>query len=181
MNIHINETNHELTEGYFILIMKYSVVFSIGWMLGILIIYTYPCMVWTGNKYPPTLLFLDKYHIISWFCVAVSFFIYTKRVITKFNNKLVSNFNFNDAEKTLILDLLNIYNGKVKQEIVIYKDLKIEEDSKSDRLYGKQRIFNFSNQQTSICNLNIDRSAWRKHPEIDELISKFKQYGKSEV
>ena len=180
MNFHIQEPNHELTEGYFILLMKYSVVFSIGWMLGILIIYTYPCLVWTGNKYPPTLLFLDKYHIISWFCVVVSFFIYTQRVITKFNNKFVSNFNFNDVEKTLTLDLLNIYNGKVKQEIVNYDDLKIQEESKSDRLYGKQIVFNLLTNQSSICNLNIDRSAWRKHPEIEYLISKLNQFKTAE-
>jgi len=176
MNFHIQERNHELTEGYFILSMKYSVVFSIGWMLGILIIYTYPCMVWTGDKYPPTLLFLDKYHIISWFCVAVAFFIYAQRVITKFNNKFVINFLFNDDEKIVTLDLLNIYNGKVKQEIVNYSDLKIQIESKSDRLYGNQKIFNLLDSKTSICSLNIDRSAWRKHPEVEELISKLNQF-----
>jgi hypothetical protein len=176
MNFHIQERNHELTEGYFILSMKYSVVFSIGWMLGILIIYTYPCMVWTGDKYPPTLLFLDKYHIISWFCVVVAFFIYTQRVITKFNNKFVINFLFNDNEKIVTLDLLNIYNGKVKQEIVNYGDLKIQIESKSDRLYGNQRIFNLLDSKTSIFSLNIDRSAWRKHPEVEELISKLNQF-----
>ena len=176
MNFHIQEPNHELTEGYFILLMKYSVVFSIGWMLGILIIYTYPCLVWSGNKYPPTLIFLDTYHIISWFCVAISFFIYTKRVITKFNNKFVSNFNFNDQNEILTLDLLNIYSGKVKQEKIDYKNLNIQIDVKTDRLYGKQRVFNLFNSHSSICNLNIDRSAWRKHPEIEELISRLDQF-----
>jgi hypothetical protein len=56
--------------------------------------------------------------------------------------------------------------------------IKIEFEEKSDKLYGNQRVFNFLNNSIPISTLNIDRSAWRKYPEIDSLIQKLKEFKK---
>lgn len=176
MEFKIQEPNHELTEGYFILIIKISVLISFAWMIGLLIIYTYPCITWDGNKYPPTLLFLDKYHVLSLICTVVALYFYTRRIAKKYKNRLITNFLFDEEKQQLSLELLNIYTGKTTTEIIDYKNLNIAYENKNDKLYGSQRIFHFLHDSKPISTLNIDRCAWRKHPEIDALILKLKQF-----
>ena len=176
MNFHLQEPNHELTDGYLILFIKISVVISFSWMIGVLMIYTYPCLVWSGNKYPSTLILFDKYHILSWICSTLAIFFYLKRVSKKYNNNLVTNFNFDQEKHQLKLTLLNIYTAKTKTEIFDFDKIKIDYEEISDKLYGKQRVFNLSNNKIRITTLNVDRCAWRKHTEIDSLIQKLKEF-----
>lgn len=176
MEFKIQEPNHELTEGYFILIIKISVLISFAWMIGLLIIYTYPCVAWEGNKYPPTLLFLDKYHVISLICTAGALFFYIQRIAKKYKNRLITKFDFNQEKQQLSLELLNIYSGKMDKETFDYNKINIVSETKKDKLYGTQRVYHFRSDSRPISTLNIDRCAWRKHPEIDALISKLEEY-----
>jgi hypothetical protein len=176
MNFKIQEPNHELTDGYLILIIKFSVVISFAWMIGLLITYTYPCITWTGDKYPPILILFDKYHIFSWTCTLIAMYLYSKRVLKKYKNSLITNFNFNVDKNLLTIELLNLYTGKTKTEVLNFNQINIIYKEKMDKLYGNQRIFNFLNASNPITTLNIDRSAWKKHPEIDSLIQKLKEF-----
>lgn len=176
MEFKIQEPNHELTEGYFILIIKISVLVSFAWMVGLLIIYTYPCVAWEGNKYPPALLFLDKYHVISLICTASALFFYIQRIAKKYKNRLITKFDFNQEKQQLSLELLNIYSGKTNIETFEYNKINIDSKTQKDKLYGTQRVYHFLSDQRPISTLNIDRCAWRKHPDIDVLISKLEQY-----
>lgn len=181
MKFKIQEPNHELTEGYFILSIKILVLISFAWMVGLLIIYTYPCIMWTGNKYPPTLLFLDKYHVISLICAVIALFFYALRIAKENKNKLIIDFTFDQNKQQLKIDLLNIYTGKTHEEIVDYNKLKIAFENKNDTFYGSQRIYHFLRETKPITTLNIDRCAWRKHPEIDSLISKLEEFNATTV
>ena len=176
MNFRIQEPNHELTDGYLILLIKISVVVSFSWMLGILVIYTYPCITWTGDKYPPTLILLDKYHVFSWIFSFTAIYYYSLRVIKKNKNRLITNFNFDTDTHQLTLEELNIYSGKTNTEVFNYNKINILFEEKFDKLYGNQRIFHFSNDSNEITTLNIDRCAWKKHTEIDVLIQKLKEF-----
>jgi hypothetical protein len=176
MNFRIQEPNHELTDGYLILLIKITVVISFAWMIGILIIYTYPCITWSGNKYPPALIMLDKHHVFSWICSIIALFFYTKRILKKYNNRLIIEFNFEKDKNQISLELLNIYTGKTKKETFEADKFKAVQENVNDKLYGKQRVFHFSNQLTPITTLNIDRCAWRKFPDIDLLIQKLEEF-----
>ena len=176
MIFQIQEPNHELTEGYLITSIKTSVVFFIGWMIGIMIIYTYPCMSWSSDRFPSTLLFLDKYHIFSWIFSGVTLFFHFKRILKKSANRLITNFNFMDEKSELKLEMLNYYSGKTSNETIEFAKLKIVSEIVSDKFYGKQRVFHILNNCKPITTLNIDRSDWRKFPEIEKLIQKLEEF-----
>lgn len=171
----IQEPNHELTEGYLILFIKLLTVFSLGWMLGLLIIYTYPCITWTGNKYPPTLIMLDKYHVFSWIFSFLAIGWYVNRIAKKYHDYLIISFNFHEENQQLTLELLNIYTGKTKTKHLNYNEINLEEEIVTGKLYGIQRVFHFLNDNQPIATLNIDRCAWRKYTDIESLIQKLKE------
>lgn len=116
MNYQIQEPNHELTEGYLITFIKITVIFFLGWMIGIMIIYTYPILAWSDNRFPPALIFLDKYHIFSWFFALLALFLHFKQMHKKSSIRLITNFNFDDQAALVTLELLNYYSGKTSTE-----------------------------------------------------------------
>jgi hypothetical protein len=180
MNFRIQEPNYELTDGYLILIIKVSVLISFSWMIGLLITYTYPCLTWTGDKYPPILILFEKYHVFSWTFTLIAMYFYSKRVLKKYFNNFITNLNFDQEKYQLTLEFLNTYTGKIKIEVFNFDEINVIYQEKSDKLYGNQRVFHFSNDSVQITTLNIDHCAWRKHPEIDSLIQKLKEFkGKS--
>ena len=176
MNFHIQEPNHELTEGYLITFIKITVIFFLGWMIGIMIIYTYPILAWSENRFPPALIFLDKYHIFSWIFSLLALFLHFKRMHQKSSIRLITNFNFDDQASLVTLELLNYYSGKTSSEKIEYAHFKITTEEKSDKLYGKQRIFHILNDARLITSLNLGKSDWRKHIEIDSLIEKLEEF-----
>jgi len=89
---------------------------------------------------------------------------------------LITNFNFDDQASLVTLELLNYYSGKTSTEKIEYAHFKITTEEKSDKLYGKQRIFHILNDARLITSLNLGKSDWRKHIEIDSLIEKLEDF-----
>ena len=166
----LNEPNRELTEGYFTALMKYSVVFLIAWMFGQLLIFTYPCIAWSGEKYPPTLTWLNNYNIISWILVLLGTYFYLVSQIKKYSLPLVTTFRFNATQKQLELELLNTFSGKTSQTSIPYNQLKIDFKTKENTWYGKQRVFRISSNEQTIAQFNIEKTAWKQFPEIEGLV-----------
>lgn len=174
MHFRIQEPNRELTEGYFILVIKYTCIFLAGWMLGILIIYTYPCLAWEGEKYPPTLMLLDRYHVFSWICSLILIANFSKSVYNKSKLAVITDFNFDDTQ--LNLSMINCYSGRELNDTLDQASAEIEFEEQQSSLYGKQRIFHFKQKNKLVTTLNIDKSDWRKHPEIDQLVDQLKNW-----
>ena len=166
----LNEPNRELTEGYVTALMKYSVVFLIAWMFGQLLIFTYPCIAWSGEKYPPTLTWLNNYNIISWILVLLGTYFYVVSQIKKYSLPLVTTFRFNATQKQLELELLNTFSGKTSQTSIPYNQLKIDFKTKENTWYGKQRVFRISSNEQTIAHFNIEKTAWKQFPEIEGLV-----------
>jgi hypothetical protein len=89
---------------------------------------------------------------------------------------LITNFNFSEEKSELQLEMLNYYSGKTSNETIEFAKLKIVSEFISDKFYGKQRVFHLLNNSKPITTLNIDRSDWRKFPEIDNLIQKLEEF-----
>ena len=166
----LHEPNRELTEGYFTALMKYSVVFLIAWMFGQLIIFTYPCVVWSGEKYPPTLTWLNDYHIISWILVGIGSYFYVVSQIKKYSLPMVTTFRFNQTQQQLELDLLHTFSGKTSQTNIPYHHLNIQFETKENKWYGKQRVYHIAANEQSIALVNIEKTAWKQFPEIENLV-----------
>lgn len=172
----LNEPSRELTEGYFTALIKYSVVFLIAWMLGQLLIFTYPCVAWSGEKYPPTLTWLNNYNIISWILVGIGSYFYVVSQIKKYSLPLVTTFRFNATQTQLELELLNILSGKTSQTSIPYNQLKIDFETKENTWYGKQRVYRISSNEKTSALVNIEKTAWKQFPEIENLVEQLNKH-----
>jgi hypothetical protein len=172
----LNEPNRELTEGYFTALIKYSVVFLIAWMLGQLLIFTYPCVAWSGEKYPPTLTWLNNYNIISWILVGIGSYFYVVSQIKKYSLPLVTTFRFNATQAQLELELLNIFSGKTSQISIPHNQLKIDFETKENTWYGKQRVFRISSNEKTIAQFNIEKTAWKQFLDIEDLVEELNKH-----
>ncbi len=160
----IHEPNRELTEGYLTAFIKYAVVFLIAWMFGQLIIFTYPCIAWSGEKYPPTLTWLNNYHIISWILVLIGSYFYTISQIKKYALPMITKFRFDGTHQQLDLKLLHTFTGKTSETSIPFNALTISFETKENIWYGKQRIYHFRVHGKCIANLNIEKTAWKQFP-----------------
>ena len=172
----LHEPNRELTEGYFTVLMKYSVVFFIAWMFGQLLIFTYPCIAWSGEKYPPTLTWLNDYHIFSWILVGIGSYFYILSQIKKYFLPLVTTFRFKATQEQLELELLNTYSGKTSQTSIPYNQLKIDFKTKENTWYGKQRVFSILSNEQTITQFNIEKTAWKQFPNIENLVEQLNKH-----
>ncbi len=166
----IHEPNRELTEGYLTAFIKYAVVFLIAWMFGQLIIFTYPCIAWSGEKYPPTLTWLNNYHIISWILVIIGSYFYTIFQIKKYKLPFVTTFRFKPTQQQLELDLLHTFSGKISETSIHFSALTISFETKENTWYGKQRLFRISSNEQTIAQFNIEKTVWKQFPEIEGLV-----------
>jgi hypothetical protein len=172
----IHEPNRELTEGYLTALMKYSVVFLIAWMFGQLIIFTYPCVTWSGEKYPPTLTWLNDYHIISWILVFIGSYFYVMTQIKKYALPMITKFRFDNTHQQLELELLHTFTGKTSEINISFNTLTITFETKENMWYGKQRIYHFNIKGKSLALLNIEKTAWKQFPEIDSLVEQLNKH-----
>jgi hypothetical protein len=170
MNFKIEEKKHELTEGYFMLIMKYSVIILTSWMFGQLIIYTYPCLAWDGEKYPPFLKFLNDYHILSWILVFTSIAWYSHKKIKNYQLGLIVELNDNNQEKNIELTLIHPLHGKSKQISIDNNKLTIQKNIQKSKWTGEFDSYFFFNNNKLITILNPTRSAWKLNSNFEDFI-----------
>ncbi len=173
MRFQIQEPNHELTEGYFILSIKYFVLILLAWMTDIMILYLYPCFAWEGKRFPPFIMFMNNYHILTWVFTGLYILLFSRKVVKNHNLGLIISFEF-DREK-LQLELINTLNGKIRMETIPLSNLEVRFEEKNNQLYGKQQIYHFLSNHKLITTLNIQTTPWKKHPDISELIHKLNE------
>jgi hypothetical protein len=161
MNFQIQEKNHELTEGYFMLIMKYSVLFLVAWMFAILIIYTYPCLAWDTNKYPPFIRFLNDYNILSWIFVAGLFSWYSNKKINQYKLGFLTKLRFNKLSNIFEFTLIHPLNGKSYETNVDANNLKVVKTHKHSQWTGDKVTYEFYDNDQLITRLTPSRSAWK--------------------
>ena len=170
MQFQIQEPTRELTDGYFTLGLKYSVLTLIGWMIGVMIVCTYPCFTWSGDKYPPMLVFLNDHHIMHIIASTFLIFFFSRYQFKKYELGLITNFEFNEKEKSLTLSKINTLNGKLKKHTISYSSLKITKEVKKGKLIGEQTIYHFYNLDNLVSSFNVIISPWKKHEKFNELI-----------
>ena len=179
MKFKIEEKVHELTDGYFMLIVKISVALMLAWMVGILIIFTYPCFVWSGNKYPPALIFINDYNIINWLLSVIVLFFYCKRLFKNYESGLVIEIDFQDSQTNICV--INTLTGKIRTTEILNNDFKIRTQIKESSIIGKQRIIEFYQKDTLLTSLNIDLSVWKRHVKINQLIEKLNLFEQKSI
>ncbi len=170
MNYQIQEKPHELTEGYFMLIMKYSVLFLGAWMFALLIIYTYPCLAWGANKYPPFLRFLNDYHILSWIFVGILFAWYSNKKFNSYKLGFLTKIRFNKSSNNFDFSLIHPLNGKNYELQINANELKVVKTSKHSQWTGDKISYDFYNKEELITRLTPSRTAWKLNSDYQDFI-----------
>lgn len=172
----LNEKIYELTDGYFTFVMKYSVTVLIAWMIGILIVCTYPCFAWGTEKYPPFLVFLKDYAIVEIITGIFLLYYFTKKQFEKYKKGLIIEFHFEDENKELSLQKINTLHGKITNVTIPYDQLKVVKEVKSGKIFGIQTIYHIYNGNEFISDLNVAFSAWKREEKFVELVERLERF-----
>ena len=100
----------------------------------------------------------------------MGWFIY--RTIKKYTFGEVFDINFDDSNRLLSIKSINLVNNKVQAKDYLYNDISFVFYKKEDPLFGKQRILHIYHLGSRVHDINIDRSAWCRHDNIEILINK---------
>jgi hypothetical protein len=171
MKFTIEEKFHELTDGYLTLIIKYSVVLMLAWMVGILIVFTYPCFAWSGNKYPPMLVFINDYNIINILLSVVGIYFYSKRLFKSYKMGMLVEIDF--QSDSVVLSIINTLNGKLSTISIPSNEFNVIFEEKNGTFLGKQRIYHLFQKETLLTNVNIELTAWKRFSKLNELLAEF--------
>ena len=168
MRYEINKPESELTEGYFTLMLKYTTLFIVGWFGGwifLLIISTR-----RGNRSSGIGdLFFGNPEYTSIVLALVVIYFFGQRAYKKYKLGLITSIEFEETK--IKLGLLNTINGAHKNKEINIDNVMIEMKTKQDNLFGKQRIFEIYENNILINRLNIELTAWSRHPEIEMLVT----------
>ena len=173
MKFTIEEKFHELTDGYFTLIIKFSVVLMLAWMVGILLVFTYPCFAWSGNKYPPMLVFINDYNIINILLSVVGIYFYSKRLFKSYKMGMLVEIDFqNDLVE---LSIINTLNGKLSNISIPLNEFNVKFEEKNGTFLGKQRIYHLFQKEILLTNLNIELTAWKRFSKLNEFLTELEK------
>ena len=100
--------------------------------------------------------------------VVIGWFIY--RAWRKYNLGEVFRVEFNDAKKTVSFWTINVINDSEKINTYSNKNITYQSKTINNLLFGKQRIVTVLNNEKVAHEINLDRTAWCRHEEIDQLL-----------
>lgn len=169
MQFNIEEKQHELTEGYFMFLTKLGVLFLTAWMLGLLILYTYPCLAWGENKYPPFIRFLNDYSILSWLFVIILFIWYLNKKLKIYKLGFLTNLDFDEKLKLFVFTFIHPLHGKSYKKIVKQDELKIIQTHNS-KWTDKQKNYELYENNIHFSSLTPSRTAWKLNSNYSEFI-----------
>jgi hypothetical protein len=155
---------------YFTVFLKYTTLLIVAWIAGwfILLFYVAKFRV----KYIEDAI-LDNGAWVS-LAVAISVVIFfARRTFAKYRYGSAFVFSFNDELETLTIRLTNTLNDKEREVQVPYQRLFVLVSGADSRLFGKQRIYSFYDDQIPVTSVNIDLTAWCRLENLPELLNRF--------
>ena len=167
MKYEINKPNSELTEGYTVLITKYITLFALGWA-GSWVFLFFMSTKSSSNEGGLGNLIYGNMTVTSIVIALIVVFLIGKKVIQKYKLGLITLFEF--EEDKIKLGLLNTINGSFKTKEIKHQDLTISTEIKESGLFGKQRLISIYDKNELINKLNIELSAWCRHPQIEGIV-----------
>jgi hypothetical protein len=177
MKYEINKPDTELTEGYFTLFLKYFTLFILGWFAGWLFLLFYePSKVPSLVRTDFTNFLLDNPGIVSLVVGIAVVCFFARRAYNKYKLGLITNIEFDDVSSILTLGLLNTINGAFREKIIGYGNIKTTLELKEDKLFGKQRVFEIFENNVLVNRINIELTAWCRHPDIDAIVDRLNTF-----
>lgn len=159
---------------YFTICIKYIVLFVLLFLSSWIVI---PLL--TAGKRGRTVNTVSKFIFENAFVFAILIAVtiigwFIHRAIKKYKYGEVFDINFEDSTGVLSIKTINLANNKEKTKSCLYKDISFVFHKKNDPLFGNQRILDIYHLELRVHDINIDRTAWCRHDNIEVLIKKIK-------
>jgi len=158
------------TTGYFIFFLKYTTLLIVTWIaawLFLLFILAKPSVSSSfGN------MVLNNLSEISLLIALIVIGFYVKRIIDSY--KLGSPYSFEFSDNTLVIETMNLLNGKSNRRTIPFSKLSIKEYRKDNELIGKNRLVEIYANQTLITIIRIDQTAWCRYEGLESLLFELK-------
>lgn len=169
MTFNIQEPEHELSIGYLTIAIKYIVLFIVSW-IGAWLVYLFVPIggVHVTNARWTSIFFLHPTGLSILFAIAV-IGSYSLKLYKRAKYGLLKSITFN--EDTIEMILFNEINGKSRTRTVPFSSFETRFKKENHILFGQQRIVDVFDKGQKITSLNIDKTAWCRHPEVEMLIS----------
>ena len=173
MTFSIQEPDHELSIGYLTIVIKYIVLFIVSWIGAWLVFLFVPIGgVHTVSARWTSILFLHPTGLSILFAIGV-IGSYSLKLYKRAKYGLLKSITFN--EDTIEMILFNEINGKSRARTVPISSFQIRFKKENHILFGQQRLFDVFDGGQKVTSLNIDKTAWCRHPKVEVLISALKK------
>lgn len=151
----------------FTLILKYSALFMIAWMGGWIL--TLLLLTQDKNDIADDWV-ADNGGLISLLIAIAVVLIFIYRGIRKYKFGTPFIIEFDNTGQQLLITVVNKLNDKTKTISIPFKELNINRNYTEDRLFGKQRIYRFYQNNKLATKVNIDMTAWCRHENLEGLL-----------
>lgn len=173
MTFNIQEPDHELYIGYLTIAIKYIALFIVSWIGAWLVFLFVPFGgVHAASARWTSIFFLHPTGLSILFAIGVVGS-YSLKLYKRAKYGLLKSITFN--EETFEMILFNEVNGKSRTRTVPISSVQTRFKEESHVLFGQQRIVDVFDKDQKITSLNVDKTAWCRHPEVNKLISELKK------
>ena len=152
--------------GYFVLFLKYTTLLIVTWLAAWLFLLFLLAKPTIANAFGN--LALNNLSEISLLLAFIVIGFYIKRIFNSY--KLGAPYNFEFADNSLTIESINLLNGKLNKRNIPLSTLSIKEYRKDNELIGKNRIVEIYSEKALITIIKIDRTAWCRHNDLEDLL-----------
>lgn len=176
MKYRIQQPDYELSNGYFTIVIKYLALFAVTWIACWLLLLFLPKSGLSGSSFRWISIFLLHPAGMSVLLGIAVIGYYSLSLYKRAKYGVLTTIDFRKDVVKLIL--FNPISGSSTMKDIPTPTFKVHFKREKHLLYGQQRIFELSNDKERITILNIDRTAWCRHSEVDELMKKLETYNR---
>ncbi len=171
----IDEPTAELTEGYFVLGLKYVTLFIVGWLASwVFVLFISARRRSSGSGLAGVLL--DHAEITSAVLALGVVLFFGWRAMKKYKLGLLTSIAFDEGNGKVSLCLLNTINGKQVFKTIAYRDFLVLPWTRNHYLFGKQRVFDLFENDVLVNSVNVELTAWCRHEHIEAICSRMASF-----
>jgi hypothetical protein len=152
---------------YFTLFLKYTALFIVTWFA----FWLFLLFIIARKKSQDADNFVfDNGGLISIIIAVGVIIFYIQNATKKYKYGTPFKMTFDDNASEFTIRVVNTLNDKEKDITIPYTQLIIKEIKKEDKLFGKQRLFDFYQQANLMTKVNIDLTAWCRLENLEDLL-----------
>lgn len=162
-----NKEVEDLTDGYFITLLKYGALIILTWLFVSFVLF----MILGQYDLIP---FVNTFILETSIVLAVVGF-YSYKIYNKFLFGRLYTLQINYIKKKVIIKSVNTINGRIIINKVPFKDFTFSSKVNDSLFLGKQRVVTFLNNKKLVVKVNLELTEWGKLKHSPEMFKKLNE------